>query len=146
MTEYMVQSLSDLRHLMTELAAIKLPFTVKIIAGKHRSIEQNRLQRLWCNEISAHLGDCTPEEVRAYCKLRFGVPILRAANEGFREAYDRVIKSMSYEQKLELMAEPLDCPVTRIMTTGQKTEYLNAMRKYFSEIGVDLTDPEGGYL
>lgn len=110
---------------------------------RNRSIEQNRLQRLWVGEISEYLKDQTAEEIRAYCKLRFGVPLLRAENESFCEKYDRLIKPLPYEAKIELMAEPFDFPVTRLMSAGQKTRYLDAMFKHFSEQGVVLTIPQG---
>ena len=124
------------------IKAHKTPFTVNLTKGKRRSVEQNRLQRLLLNEISEQLGDQTPEEVRAYCKLTLGVPILRAEDEGFAESYDRNVKPLPYEQKLALMAEPLDLPVTRLMTTVQKTLYLEAIYKHFGEQGVVMTQPE----
>lgn len=108
-----------------------------------RTIEQNRLQRLWINEIHEQRdGDQTKEEIRAYCKLHFGVPILRNDDEQFREAYDRVIRPLDYSDKIFAMSVPLDFPVTRLMTTKQKTRYLEEMRKYFLELGVRLTDPD----
>lgn len=119
----------------------RLPFTAEITDGRHRSIEQNRLQRLWLKEIAEQLGDRTPEEVRGDAKLRFGVPILRAENEAFREKYDRIIKPMSYATKIEMMMEPLDFPVTRLMTTDQKTRYLDALYRHYGEHGIALTMP-----
>jgi len=92
------------------LAAQSLPFTVSITKGKSRTTEQNKLQRMWLLEISEQLGDQTAEEVRGYCKLTMGVPILRAENEAFAEKYDRIIKPFPYETKLELMMEPMDSP------------------------------------
>ena len=130
------------RALLIQLVkAHKLPFTIDLVKGAHRSVDQNRLQRQWINEIAEQLGDMTPEEIRGLCKLQFGVPILRAENTRFCEVYDRVVKPRSYEEKLELMMEPLDMPVTRIMTTDQKTRYLEAMSKHFLEQGVVLTEP-----
>lgn len=120
----------------------KLPFTVTLTAGKHRTTHQNRLQRLWMNEIAEQLGDITAEEARGYCKLAIGVPILRAENEAFRERYDAIVKPLPYEQKLALMQEPFDFGVTRLMNTKQKTDYLDAVHRHFSEKGVVLTNPE----
>lgn len=120
----------------------KLPFTVSIADGKHRTTDQNRLQRLWVMEISAQLGDQTPEEVRGYCKLAFGVPILREENDAFCASYDQIIKPLPYPMKLKLMMEPFDFGVTRIMTTRQKTNYLDAIHRHFSEMGLILTNPE----
>jgi hypothetical protein len=120
----------------------KLPFTIEVLDGRRRSTEQNRLQRLWMNEIAEQLPDRTPEEWRAYCKLTIGVPILRAENELFCEKYDRHIKPMSYEAKLDLMGAALDFPVTRFMTVAQKTKYLDGIQRHFAEQGVILTQPE----
>lgn len=124
------------------IAGKKLPFTASITDGKHRTNDQNRLQRKWVLEISAQLGDRTPEEVRGYCKLHFGVPILRNENDAFRLRYDEVVKPLSYDLKLKLMMEPISLPVTSIMTTRQKTDYLNAVHNHFSEQGLILTNPE----
>lgn len=123
------------------LAAMKPPYTVDVVKGKHRSTDQNRLSHLWYGEIAEQLGDQTQEEVRGYCKLTIGVPILRAENETFRERYDAVVKPLSYAQKLALMMEPLDMPVTRLMRTPQMTEYLERIVQHFGEQGVVLTQP-----
>ena len=124
------------------IAGKKLPFTASITDGKHRTNDQNSLQRKWVLEISAQLDDRTPEEVRGYCKLHFGVPILRNENDVFKAEYDAVIMPLPYEHKLKLMMVPFDFGVTRIMTTRQKTDYLNAVHHHFSEQGLILTNPE----
>lgn len=118
-----------------------LPFTATITEGKQRTTAQNRLQRRWMTEIAEQQG-CTPEEARGFCKLTIGVPILRQENEAFREKYDRVIMPLPYENKLLAMMVPLDMPITRIMTTKQKTVYLDTIYRHFSEKGIVLTDPE----
>lgn len=123
------------------LRARKLPVTVKITAGKLRTNDQNHLQRMWCGEIAEQLGDRTPEEVRGYCKLCFGVPILRAEDEVFAASYDEKIKPLPYETKLACMMEPLDMPITRRMTTKQKTRYLDDIHAHFAKLGVVLTMP-----
>lgn len=124
------------------LAARKLPVTVTITAGMPRTADQNKLQRKWCQEVAEQLGDRTPEEIRGDAKLRFGVPILRAEHAEFAEKYDRLIKPRPYAEKLELMMEPLDFPVTRLMTTKQKTAYLDAFAAFYAGQGVRLTIPE----
>jgi hypothetical protein len=124
------------------IEARAIPFTFTLTDGKHRTTAQNKLQRLWMNEIAQQKGDMQPEEVRAYCKLTIGVPILRAQNEAFRIRYDEVVKPLPYEQKIAIMSEPLDLPVTRIMTTKQKTEYLDGIIRHFAEQGIVLTMPE----
>lgn len=118
-----------------------MPFTADIQSGKKRSIDQNKLQRMWVMEIAEQLGE-TAEYWRAYCKLHFGVPVMRAENELFAAKYDEYIRPLPYETKLAFMAVPLDFPVTRIMNTKQKTAYLDAINRHFAEQGVTLTQPD----
>ena len=142
MTTRILLNNADREQFKALLDSYKLPCTVNLTKGKNRSVEQNKLQRLWINEAVEQLEDETAEEKRAYCKLHFGVPILRNENEEFREKYDRIIRPHSYEDKLTMMALPLDFPVTRLMTTGQKKRYLDDIWMHFSSLGVKLTDPE----
>lgn len=123
--------------------AIQLWGDVEIIVQKRqvkRSIDQNRLQRKWLLEAEAQ-GDHTAEEYRGFCKLHFAVPILRWELPEFKEKYDRLIKDRPYEEKLELMQEPLDFPCTRLMTKEQKGRYLDAIYQHFTSLGMRLTDP-----
>jgi hypothetical protein len=142
MTTRVVSTPFDRQQLVQFLEGQKLPFTVDVTRGKRRSVEQNRLQRLWLNEIAEQLGDRTAEEVRGDCKLTIGVPILRAENEAFREKYDAFVRPLPYEQKLAFMMEPLDFPVTRLMSTEQKTRYLDGIYQRYAGQGLILTDPE----
>lgn len=118
------------------------PFTLTITDGKHRSTAQNRLQHMWMKEISEQKGDITAAEARAYCKLTIGVPILREQNEAFRLRYDEILKPLSYEQKLAIMSEPLNLPVTSLMNTKQLTEYLEGIIRHFGQQGIVLTMPD----
>ena len=132
---------ADRRTLIRFLEAQPLPLTVTVGKGGKRTLKQNKLQRLWMGEIAEQLGDQTAEEVRGYAKLTIGVPILRAENEEFREAYDATVRPLPYELKLKLMMEPFDFAVTRKMTTKQATAYLDGVHRHFSEKGIVLTDP-----
>lgn len=123
------------------LRSVKLPCTVTVVKGKQRTPEQNRLQRMWHLEAAEQLADETAEEKRGYCKLHFGIPILRAESDQYREAYDKFIRPLDYEAKLAMMMVPLDYPVTRLMTTAQKTQYLDAVWKHYGGLGVKLTRP-----
>lgn len=137
-----VETEYDRKMLIRFLEAQKLPFTVSTTAGKHRTKLQNRLGRLWMTEIAEQMGDSTAEEWRGYCKLTIGVPILREENEAFRQRYDEIIKPLSYEKKLACMMEPLDFPITRLMSTKQKTAFLDGVNRHFSEKGIVLTQPD----
>ena len=130
--------------LIAYLKSHKLPLTATIEHGlrEKRSNDQNRLQRLWVNEAAEH-GDMTAEEYRAYCKLHFGVPILRNECDDYRVSYDTLVKDCySYDQKLIFMALPFDFPVTRLMTIKQKKRYLDAMYLHFTSLGFPLTIPQ----
>ena len=123
------------------LARSRFPLTVTITQGAARSDLQNRLAQRWFTDIARQLGDQTHDEVRAECKLRIGVPILRAENEAFRQSYDATIRPLSYAAKLEAM-RVLDLPVTRLMTVKQMTAFMDAMQREWSAKGIRLTDPE----
>ena len=121
----------------------KYPVTVTITQGDKRSSQQNALAFKWFGEIAQQLGDRTASDVRAYCKLHFGVKLLREENEGFRDTWDRLIRDrFTYEEKLELMVDPHDYPVTRIMTTKQGTKFLDEVAAFAALHGVRLTIPE----
>jgi hypothetical protein len=119
----------------------KLPITVTWTQGALRKDAQNRLSQRWFTDVALQLGDRTHEDVRAMCKLHFGVPILRAENEAFRVSYDRTMKHLSYEEKLAAIKD-FDLPVTRQMNAKQMTAFMDATSQYWSEKGVRLTDPE----
>jgi hypothetical protein len=138
-----VESDADLPGLVTLLNSRKKPFTVTIQNGsnaKIRTDRQNRLQWQWFTEISEQMGDRSPTDVRGDCKLRFGVPILRAENEKFRAAYDRLIKPLPFEDKIEMMTV-FEWPVTSLMTTKQLSKYLDEVERFYRTMGVVLTDP-----
>jgi len=138
---HIVRSAEDMERVARLVGNLKPPLTLTVTSGASRSLEQNKLQRLWCMEAAEQLGDRTAEEVRGFCKLPYGVPIMREGHDDFRETYDRLIKPLPYETKLAYMMEPLDFPITRLMTVGEKSQYLDAMHKGLSELGVKLTEP-----
>lgn len=117
------------------------PYTVTIKDGEQKRTErQNRLQQRWYSDASSQ-GDQESSEYRAYCKLHFGVVILREENEEFRIKYDRVIRPLTYELKLELMLPPFDFPVTRLMSVKQKSKFMDKVWNHFTSQGMQLTDP-----
>ena len=141
MATHIVRSAEDMERVARLVGNLKPPLTITVTSGASRSLEQNKLQRLWCMEAAEQLGDRTAEEIRGFCKLHYGVPIMREGHDDFRETYDRLIKPLPYETKLAFMMEPLDLPITRLMTVGEKSQYLDAMHKGLSELGVKLTEP-----
>jgi hypothetical protein len=142
MTTRVLRTPDDIDALARLLGArAKYPLTVTITQGANRSGVQNRLAQRWFSDVSRQLGDQTHEEVRAYCKLHFGVPILRAENEAFRQSYDATMRPLDYEAKLTAVMA-FDLPVTRLMTVQQMTAFMDEMQRFWSGRGVRLTDPE----
>ena len=122
--------------------------TQMLLAGKRvlvqlvpekRSLSQNALSHAIYTQIAGQLEDQTVAEVRAECKLRYGVGILREANERFRAMYDKAIKdTLSYEEKLDAMEF---LPVTRLMDKEQFSEYLDTVIREYSKQGIAITMP-----
>jgi hypothetical protein len=119
----------------------KLPMTVTWEQGAPDAKKQNRLAQRWHTDVARQMGDRTHENVRAWCKLRFGVPILCEGNEAMRAAFDKSLLHHMHEDQLEIM-ETLEIPVTRLMKKPQMTEYMQRVQQFFIEKGLHLTDPE----
>jgi Mlc titration factor MtfA (ptsG expression regulator) len=140
MTERRVlESQADLELWIKFLRARKLPQTVSAEDGRDRSLEQNRTQFLWAREAADQRGDMTTDDVRCEWKLIYGVPILRAESEAFRDVYDAAIKPLPYELKLKAMRF---IPVTSEMNVRQMVAYLDTIQRECAEQGIQLTDPE----
>lgn len=141
MASIAIRTEQDRKMAMRRLENAQLPSTMSLTKGAPRSIEQNRLQRMWMRELEDQ-GDMTAEEYRAYCKAYFGVPILLAENDEFAEQYTAIVRPLPYEQKLEIMKQPIDLPVTRLMTVKQKKRYLDEIYTHWTGKGYKLTDPD----
>ena len=104
-----------------------------------RSLDQNSLIYAIYKQIAEQAEDQSLREIRHECKLRFGVPILRAGNEKFKAMYDKAIKeTLTYEEKLEAMEF---LPVTMLMTKPQGTEYIDTIIREYSRQGYSLLHP-----
>ena len=113
------------------------PFCVQVV-GPKRSLDQNAISHAIYAQIAGQLEDQTVQEVRAECKLRYGVPILRAGSDEFRAQYDKVIKPHDYPTKLAIMEW---LPVTSLMDKAQFSEYLDTVIREFSKQGVSIIMP-----
>ncbi len=141
MSETIVRNREDKQTLIEVLRATKIPYTVTVRKGTHRTLEQNRLQFMWMKEAADQLHEYRPEEYRAICKLTIGIPILRGEDQEFRELYDKTVKRLNYEDKVALMDW---FPVTSLMSTGQKKLYLDDVYVYLTGLGARLTEPDDG--
>ena len=111
---------------------------VNVKEGVGRSLDQNAISHAWYNEIAIQTMD-TPENVKCECKLRFGVPILRAEDADFKEMYDAsILRNLTYEQKLKAM---VFIPVTSNMTKKQLSRYLEHIQTSYAQEGVIVDFP-----
>lgn len=112
---------------------------ISVKAGKDRSLPQNALSHAWYAQLARELREDDELGWKCYCKLHHGVPILRAEDAEFREAYDAVIKPLSYEKKLIAMRH---WPVTSLMTKEQLSKYAELVQADFRSRGVLLEFPD----
>lgn len=103
-----------------------------------RSTNQNSLFHQMLRVVAEQKGDETVDELKRFCKLRFGVPLLRAVDPSFCAIYDTAIKhSLTYEQKLEAMDL---LPVTSRMDRATFSIFLDSVARFWTEQGYDLTE------
>jgi hypothetical protein len=139
---FVVRSGDGIFELAKRLSVLPMPFVVEITEGETRRSAQNNLAFRWYQDIAKQRGEGDIEDYRAYCKLHFGVGIMKGESAAYAEKYDKYIKPMPYEQKLDMMKEPIAFPVTSLMTVKQMTRYLDKVSQHWTAQGVRLTDPE----
>jgi hypothetical protein len=133
--EALSRTFGELRELFRANRYLKL----KATAGKKRSLNQNDLSHVWYEQMAREDRQEDARGHRRYCKLHHGVPILRAEDSDFREAYDAVIRPLAYELKLVAMDH---WPVTSLMTKPQLSAYLEAVQADYGKRGVALEFPQ----
>ncbi|MEL7937645.1 hypothetical protein [Pseudomonas delhiensis] len=118
---------------------------VSMRPGKDRTLDQNALWFALYQRIAQMTGMDDVEDARRYCKLHFGVPIMRAADADFREGWNRLFLHLDYETKIRLMGAcamfgPDGFPVTRLFNRAQGIAYTDAIVAEFSGKGVVFDD------
>lgn len=109
---------------------------VSVRTGRARSLDQNALAFQLYTDLHRAKPDTFPSvnDARAYCKLHFGVGIRRQEAD-FNEAYCKMIRNrFVYEEKLALMIEPVDFPITRHMNKKQFSEFVEAIKAAFPDV------------
>lgn len=112
---------------------------ISVKEGKGRSVEQNAVMHGWFGQVARELREYDARGVKRFAKLHFGVPILRAEDDDFRAAYDRVIKPLPYADKLVAMDI---LPVTSVMTTIQLDACMTDIQDHYAKQGVVLVYPK----
>lgn len=155
MSEAIKLSVNGVAKLSEAIAKITAMFrehkflVVSIRPGKDRTLDQNALWFAMYQRIAqmAEIGDV--EDARRYCKLHYGVPIMRKADEDFRHAWNVSFLMLTYETKLELMGPcalfgPDGFPVTRLFDRAQGVAYTDKIVADWSQRGVVFDDLLGG--
>jgi hypothetical protein len=120
------EAIGRLREDYTRHRYLKLKWT----SGKKRSLDQNAQIYVWYEQLARELREDDKAGWRRFCKLTLGVRILRLADPDFRAFYDKVLKHLPYELKLEAMDY---VPVTSLMSKPQLSEYHKAMQDHFMD-------------
>jgi len=118
---------------------------VSVRPGKDRSLDQNQLWFGMYKRVALTLEQGNQEEIRAYCKLMFGVPIMRRDDGRFAAGWDRYFADKSFSEQLFLMGPnplfgPDGFPVTRLFGTKQGCEYTDTIADYYVPKGVFFGD------
>lgn len=116
------------------------PVRIEIVADP-KTTSQNAMQWALYRDISAQRPDMSVNDVQKYCKLRFGVGILKSVDPDFAAYYDAHFKGMTYEQKLELMSL-IDITSQERFKAPQMSQYLDEIIAHWTAQGVALAvDP-----
>ncbi len=140
-------SIAVLRNTYLEKRYLRITYST----GRDRSLEQNALWFSLYQRISSVFGDGSAADInywRAFCKLRFGVPILQVHSEEFRNRWYRLVLTnpalQSWEAQMDLMQDNIfgqdGFPVTRLFDTRQGAEYTEAIVRCFTPQGIFFGD------
>ncbi|POA21540.1 hypothetical protein C1886_04510 [Pseudomonas sp. FW300-N1A1] len=143
-----VNSSARLFEAITKLTAMyrdKKFVVVSLRPGKDRTLDQNALWFSLYQRIAQMTQIGEVEDARRYCKLHFGVPIMRCDCPEFRDGWNRMFLHLTYEEKLELMGPcpllgPDGFPVTRLFNRAQGIAYTDRIVAEFSAKGVFFGD------
>ena len=137
--------LSEAISKLTEMYRSHKFVVVSLRPGKDRTLDQNRLWYAIYKRISemTQIGD--PSDARRYCKLHHGVTILLNSDPDFQAAWYRVMRHLSYEEKLEMMGDcklfgPDGMPITSLFNRAQGIAYTERIIEDFTKNGVFFGD------
>ncbi|WP_282372290.1 hypothetical protein [Pseudomonas sp. PS02290] len=143
-----VNSASKLSEAITKLSAMyrdKKFVVVSLRPGKDRTLDQNALWFAFYKRIAemTQIGD--EADARRYCKLHIGVQILLNEDEEFQKSWYRVMRHLSYQEKIEMMGGcklfgPDGFPVTSLFNRAQGVAYTDRIVAEFSGKGVFFGD------
>ena len=137
--------LSEAISKLTEMYRDHKFVVVSLRPGKDRTLDQNRLWFAIYKRISEMTQIGEPSDARRYCKLHHGVQILLNSDPDFQAAWYRVMRHLSYEEKLEMMGDcklfgPDGMPITSLFNRAQGVLYTERIIEDFTKNGVFFGD------
>lgn len=140
--------LSEAISQLTSMFRDKKFVVVSLRPGKDRTLEQNALWFAFYKRIAemTQIGDAA--DARRYCKLHIGVQILLNEDEEFQRAWYRIMRHLTYEEKLAAMGGcklfgPDGMPVTSLFNRAQGVAYTDRILAEFTAKGVFFGDLVG---
>lgn len=140
--------LSEAISKLTSMFRDKKFVVVSLRPGKDRTLDQNALWFAFYKRIAemTQIGDAA--DARRYCKLRIGVQILLNEDAEFQQAWYRVMRHLTYEEKLAAMGGcklfgPDGMPVTSLFNRAQGVAYTDRILAEFTAKGVFFGDLVG---
>lgn len=113
--------------------------TVEILPEK-RTLDQNSMINALYGQVASQAEDLAVIDVRRYCKLHYGIPLLRANSVTFNQFYVAAIIGMEYEQKIMLM-DYMDVTSAKEFSVKMGTEYIDTIIREYSKQGYSLLHP-----
>lgn len=140
--------LSEAISKLTSMFRDKKFVVVSLRPGKDRTLDQNALWFAFYKRIAemTQIGDAA--DARRYCKLHIGVQILLNEDAEFQQAWYRVMRHLTYEEKLAAMGGcklfgPDGMPVTSLFNRAQGVAYTDRILVEFTPKGVYFGDLVG---
>lgn len=137
--------LSEAISKLTSMFREKKFVVVSLRPGKDRTLDQNALWFAFYKRIAemSQVGDAS--DARKYCKLHHGVQILLNSDPDFQASWYRVMRHLSYEEKLDMMGDcklfgPDGMPVTSLFNRAQGVAYTDRIVAEFTAQGVFFGD------
>lgn len=137
--------LSEAISKLTSMFRDKKFVVVSLRPGKDRTLDQNALWFAFYKRIAemTQIGDAA--DARRYCKLHIGVQILLNEDEEFQRAWYRIMRHLTYEEKLAAMGGcklfgPDGMPVTSLFNRAQGVGYTDRILAEFTAKGVFFDD------
>lgn len=152
MADWVINGLVSIHRVMQEAGAEAIRLIdsgpVEVIVQKfderdtdrRRTTAQNRLIYKIYQRIGKTLYGGDESHARNECKLRIGCRILYRDSKDFAETFDRVIRPLSHETRMQAMNL---ISVSSIMTINQSTEYIKTIMTEYGQRQVYFLDLDG---